>query len=136
LFVTEFGRIDAEPGEIVVIPRGVKFRVELTGGRRAAISARIMAAPSRCRSAGRSAPIVLPMRATSSRRWRPMRTRTRRPMYVKWGGTLFKTMLPHSPIDVVAWHGNYAPYKYDLRTTSRRSGAIGFDHPIRRSSRC
>src|SRR4051812_45184371 len=31
LFVTEFGRIDAEPGDIVVIPRGVKFRVELTG---------------------------------------------------------------------------------------------------------
>jgi homogentisate 1,2-dioxygenase len=31
-FVTEFGRIDAEPGEIVVIPRGVKFRVEITGG--------------------------------------------------------------------------------------------------------
>ena len=31
-FVTEFGRIDAEPGEIVVIPRGVKFRVELSGG--------------------------------------------------------------------------------------------------------
>jgi homogentisate 1,2-dioxygenase len=78
-FVTEFGRIDAEPGEIVVIPRGVKFRVELTGGLRAAISARIMAAPSRCRSAGRSAPIASPMRATSSRRWPPMRTRTRRP---------------------------------------------------------
>ena len=27
-FVTEFGRIDIEPGEIAVIPRGVKFRVE------------------------------------------------------------------------------------------------------------
>ena len=36
--------------------------------------------------------------------------------------------LPHSPIDVVAWHGNYAPYKYDLRTFSP-VGAIGFDHP-------
>ena len=49
-------------------------------------------------------------------------------LYVKWGGSLFKTTLPHSPIDVVAWHGNYAPYKYDLRTFSP-VGAIGFDHP-------
>ena len=47
---------------------------------------------------------------------------------MKWGGALFKTTLPHSPIDVVAWHGNYAPYKYDLRTFSP-VGAIGFDHP-------
>jgi len=47
---------------------------------------------------------------------------------VKWGGSLFKTELPHSPIDVVAWHGNYAPYKYDLRTFSP-VGAIGYDHP-------
>ena len=47
---------------------------------------------------------------------------------MKWGGSLFKTTLPHSPIDVVAWHGNYAPYKYDLRTFSP-IGAIGFDHP-------
>ena len=49
-------------------------------------------------------------------------------LFVKWGGALFKTTLPHSPIDVVAWHGNYAPYKYDLRTFSP-IGAIGFDHP-------
>ena len=47
---------------------------------------------------------------------------------MKWGGSLFKTKLPHSPIDVVAWHGNYAPYKYDLRTFSP-VGAIAFDHP-------
>jgi homogentisate 1,2-dioxygenase len=31
-------------------------------------------------------------------------------------------------LDVVAWHGNYAPYKYDLRTFSP-VGAILFDHP-------
>ncbi len=49
-------------------------------------------------------------------------------LFVKWGGSLFSTKLPHSPIDVVAWHGNYAPYKYDLRTFSP-VGAIGFDHP-------
>ena len=47
---------------------------------------------------------------------------------MKWGGALFKCELPHSPIDVVAWHGNYAPYKYDLRHFSP-VGAISFDHP-------
>ena len=31
-FVTELGVIDAEPQEIVVIPRGVRFRVELLDG--------------------------------------------------------------------------------------------------------
>ena len=78
--VTEFGRIDIEPGEIAVIPRGVKFRVEIPStAPRAAISAKITAAPSRCRSAGRSAPTASPIRATSSRRSPAMRTRTRRP---------------------------------------------------------
>ena len=47
--------------------------------RRAAISAKITAAPSRCRSAARSAPIASPMRAISSPPSRPMKTRTRRP---------------------------------------------------------
>jgi homogentisate 1,2-dioxygenase len=47
---------------------------------------------------------------------------------VKWGGSLWRTTLGHSPFDVVAWHGNYAPYKYDLRRFSP-VGSISFDHP-------
>jgi homogentisate 1,2-dioxygenase len=47
---------------------------------------------------------------------------------VKWGGELFETEIGQSPLDVVAWHGNYAPYKYDLRHFSP-VGAILFDHP-------
>ena len=39
-------------------------------------------------------------------------------MFVKWGGALWAAELDHSPLDVVAWHGNYAPYKYDLRRFS------------------
>ena len=78
--VTEFGRIDIEPGEIAVISRGVKFRVEiLRTAPRAAISAKTTAAPSRCRSAGRSAPTASPIRATSLPLSPAMRTRTRRP---------------------------------------------------------
>jgi homogentisate 1,2-dioxygenase len=48
-------------------------------------------------------------------------------MTVKWGGSLWTTQLMHSPLDVVAWHGNYAPYKYDLRRFSP-VGPVLFDH--------
>ena len=41
---------------------------------------------------------------------------------------MFRTKVPHSPLDVVAWHGNYYPYKYDLRRFSP-VGALLFDHP-------
>lgn len=129
LFITEFGRIDAEPGEIVVIPRGVKFRVELPDG------------PARgylCENYGGA--FTLPERGpiganclanardflTPVAYYEDKDTPTK--LYVKWGGELYVTQLGHSPIDVVAWHGNYAPYKYDLRTFSP-IGAIGFDHP-------
>jgi homogentisate 1,2-dioxygenase len=47
---------------------------------------------------------------------------------VKWCGKFFETKIDHSPLDVVAWHGNYAPYKYDLRTFAP-VGATLFDHP-------
>jgi homogentisate 1,2-dioxygenase len=49
-------------------------------------------------------------------------------LYVKWGGEMFRTKVPHSPLDVAAWHGNYYPYKYDLRRFSP-VGALLFDHP-------
>jgi homogentisate 1,2-dioxygenase len=48
-------------------------------------------------------------------------------MYVKWGGTLWATEIKRSPLDVVAWHGNYAPYKYDLRRYSP-VGPVLYDH--------
>jgi homogentisate 1,2-dioxygenase len=47
---------------------------------------------------------------------------------VKWGGTLWQTTLPQSPLDVVAWHGNYCPFKYDLKRFNA-VGSISFDHP-------
>ena len=126
---TEFGLIEIEPGEIAVIPRGVKFRVELTNG------------PARgylCENYGGAftlperGPIGANCLANSRDFLNPVAAYedkdTPTELFVKWGGALFVTRLPHSPVDVVAWHGNYAPYKYDLRTFSP-VGAIGFDHP-------
>lgn len=48
-------------------------------------------------------------------------------LYVLWGGALWRIDLGHSPLDVVAWHGNYAPYKYGLARLSP-VGPLLFDH--------
>lgn len=126
--VTEFGLIAIEPGEIAVIPRGVKFRVELPDG------------PARgylCENYGGA--LTLPERgpigancmANQRDFLTPVAAYEDRDaaskMFVKWGGKLWECDLDHSPLDVVAWHGNYAPYKYDLRKYSP-VGPILFDH--------
>jgi homogentisate 1,2-dioxygenase len=127
-FCTEFGIIDVEPGEVAVIPRGVKIRVELQGGpargyicenyggalslpERGPIGANCMA---------NQRDFLAPVAAYEDKD-APSR------MHVKWGGTLWVTELQHSPLDTVAWHGNYYPYKYDLRRYSP-VGPILYDH--------
>ena len=128
-FFTEFGKIEVGPGEICVIPRGMKFKVELVDG------------PARgyvCENYG--AKFTLPDRgpigANCLANPRDFKTPvaafeekdTPCRVTVKWGGKFYTTDIGHSPLDVVAWHGNYSPYKYDLRTFSP-VGAILFDHP-------
>ncbi|HKD56333.1 MAG TPA: homogentisate 1,2-dioxygenase, partial [Hyphomicrobiaceae bacterium] len=128
-FFTEFGRIDAAPGEICVIPRGVKFKVELIDG------------PARgyvCENYG--AKFTLPDRGPIGANCLANARDFKAPMAafedkeepcrltVKWCGGFHTAEIDHSPLDVVAWHGNYAPYKYDLRHYSP-VGAILFDHP-------
>ncbi len=49
-------------------------------------------------------------------------------LVAKFQGNLWEARIDHSPLDVVAWHGNYAPYKYDLRRFNT-IGSISFDHP-------
>ncbi|MGO4704406.1 homogentisate 1,2-dioxygenase [Microvirga sp. 2MCAF38] len=128
-FRTEFGIIDIEPGEICVIPRGVIFKVELRGG------------PARayvCENYGGAftLPDRGPIGANCLANPRDFHTpvaayedkQVPSLLYVKWGGDLHRTEINQSPLDVVAWHGNYAPYKYDLRHFSP-VGAILFDHP-------
>ena len=128
-FVTEFGAIDGEPAEIVVIPRGVKFRVELPGGPARGYICENYGGAFRLPERG---PIGANCLANARDFLTPVAAYedkdTPTELIVKWGGTLWTTTLPHSPLDVVAWHGNYAPYKYDLRRFSP-VGAISFDHP-------
>jgi homogentisate 1,2-dioxygenase len=128
-FRTEFGIIDIEPGQICVIPRGVIFKVELLGG------------PARayvCENYGGAftLPDRGPIGANCLANRRDFHTpvaayeddETPSKLTVKWGGELYETEIGQSPLDVVAWHGNYAPYRYDLRHFSP-VGAIAFDHP-------
>lgn len=128
-FVTEFGIIDAEPGELVVIPRGVKFRAELTDGKARGYVCENYGGAFTLPDRG---PIGANCLANSRDFLTPVAhyedTDTPTELYVKWCGTMWRTTIGWSPLDVVAWHGNYAPYKYDMRRYSP-VGAIGFDHP-------
>jgi homogentisate 1,2-dioxygenase len=125
---TEFGVIDIGPGEVAVIQRGVKIRVELRGApargylcenyggaftlpERGPIGANCLANPR---------DFLTPVAAFEDKDAPSL-------MYVKWGGSLWRAEIGHSPLDAVAWHGNYAPYKYDLRRYSP-VGPVLYDH--------
>jgi homogentisate 1,2-dioxygenase len=127
---TELGPLHVSPGEIAVVPRGIRFRVELADQ---------FARGYLCENFG--APFALPERGpiganglASERDFRYPRAafeeRAGETVQVvnKFGGNLWAADYDHSPLDVVAWHGNYAPYKYD---TARfmTIGTISFDHP-------
>jgi len=128
-FVTEFGVITAEPAEIVVIPRGVKFRVELPSGPARGYLCENYGGAFRLPERG---PIGANCLANARDFLTPVAAYEEKDspteLVVKWGGALWTTTLGHSPLDVVAWHGNYAPYKYDLRRFAA-VGSISFDHP-------
>lgn len=128
-FMTEMGVMEVQPGEICVLPRGLVFKVELMDGSsrgyvcenygakftmpdRGPIGANCLANPRDFKT-----PV-----AWFEEKETPCR------IIVKWCGSFHVTEIGHSPLDVVAWHGNYAPYKYDLSTFSP-VGAILFDHP-------
>ena len=128
---TEFGSIDIAPGEIAVIPRGVVFQVDLTSKNKTARG-------YICENYG--AKFTLPERGpiganglANSRDFKtPIAAFEDRDdacnVILKWGSQFFETAISHSPLDVVAWHGNYAPYKYDLSTFSP-VGSVLVDHP-------
>jgi homogentisate 1,2-dioxygenase len=128
-FATECGVLVVAPGEICVIPRGMKFRVDLIDDtargyicenygtylelpERGPIGANGMANPR---------DFLYPVAAFED-------TEEAGELYVKFDGRLFMVELDYSPLDVVGWHGNHVPYKYDLRKYNVM-GSISFDHP-------
>jgi homogentisate 1,2-dioxygenase len=128
-FVTELGVIEAEPQEIVVIPRGVRFRLELPDGKARGYICENYGANFRLPDLG-------PIGSNGLANPRDFQTPTAayedvegpHELVAKFMGNLWCAQMTHSPLDVVAWHGNYAPYKYDLRRFNA-IGSITYDHP-------
>ena len=127
---TEMGRLAGAPGEILVIPRGVKFQVRLAQGTSAARGyvcenfGAFFRLPERGPiganglAAGRD--FLTPVAAYEQRSGEFT-------LLTKFQGHLWACTLDHSPLDVVAWHGNYAPYKYPLARFNAIN-TVSFDH--------
>ena len=127
--VTELGVLEVEPLEIAVIPRGMKFRVELPDGEARGYIAENHGAPLRIPDLG---PIGSNGLANPRDFLAPVAhyEEYEGPVSLvqKFLGELWGCELQHSPLDVVAWHGNNVPYKYDLRRFNT-IGTVSFDHP-------
>ena len=126
--VTELGRMDVPPGHIGLIPRGMRFRVELDGPARGYV-AENYGAPFQLPGLG-------PIGANGLAALRDFETPVawfedrdeKFELIQKFQGALWRTTLDHSPFDVVAWHGNSAPCRYDLGRFNT-IGTVSFDHP-------
>ncbi|GAI44077.1 unnamed protein product, partial [marine sediment metagenome] len=126
---TEMGLLDVEPQEIVVIPRGVRFRVELPDGEARGYICENYGALFRLPDLGviGSNGLANPRDFLTPHAWYEDLEGDFE-LVAKFQGNLWRAAIGHSPLDVVAWHGNYAPYKYDLRRFNT-IGSISFDHP-------
>ena len=126
---TELGVIEAIPNEICVVPRGIKFRVELPDGEGRGFVCENYGMPFRLPelgpigSSGLANPrdFMTPVAAFEDRDGDFQLTS-------KFQGKLWSAQIDHSPLDVVAWHGNYAPYKYDLLRFNTIN-TVSYDHP-------
>lgn len=127
--VTELGVIDIEPQEIAVIPRGIRFCVELPDGEARGYVCENFGAALRLPDLG-------PIGSNGLANARDFLTPNAAyedvegnfELITKFQGRLWSAAIGHSPLDVVGWHGNYVPYKYDLRRFNA-IGSISFDHP-------
>ena len=129
LVVTELGLIHVEPQQVALIPRGVRFRVELPEGSARGYVLENHGALFRLPDLGPigSNGLANPRDFESPVAWYEDRDEPHE-IVQKFGGRLWTTMLPHSPMDVVAWHGNLAPCRYDLRRFNTM-GTVSYDHP-------
>ena len=125
---TELGKLEVPPGHIALIPRGLRFAVALDGPSRGYV----------CENYG--APFQLPdlgpIGANGLASPRDFEApvawfedvEAEHEIVQKFQGRLWRTAIDHSPFDVVAWHGNSAPLRYDLARFNP-IGTVSFDHP-------
>ncbi|HEY1722934.1 MAG TPA: homogentisate 1,2-dioxygenase [Magnetospirillaceae bacterium] len=129
LIATECGRIELAPREIALIPRGLKFRVELLDKEARGYICENHGAPFRLPDLGAigSNGLANPRDFQTPVAWFEDRDEPVE-LVQKFQDTLWSMTLDHSPLDVVAWHGTNAPCKYDLARFNT-IGSISFDHP-------
>lgn len=126
---TELGVLEVKPTEIAVLPRGMKFRFELAESEARGYVCENFGALFRLPDLG-------PIGSNGLANPRDFLTPVAAfedvegdfELVAKFGGRLWSAKIDHSPLDVVAWHGSYAPYKYDL-TRFNVINTVSFDHP-------
>ncbi|MGZ9097929.1 MAG: homogentisate 1,2-dioxygenase [Micavibrio sp.] len=126
---TELGILEVKSGEIAVIPRGIKFAVNLPDGASRGYVCENYGQPLQLPDLG-------PLGANGLANPRDFLTPvaafedndTPCEVIAKFGGQLWSSTYDYSPLNVVAWHGNYAPYKYDLARFNTIN-TVSFDHP-------
>jgi homogentisate 1,2-dioxygenase len=128
--ITEFGKLQVEPEEICVMQRGIKFKVDLNQcdqarGYICETYKSHFILPDLGPIGANS--LANPMHFESPTAWYED-TSEEWTIVSKFSGKFFKYSLNHSPFNVVAWHGNYCPYKYDLKKFCT-IGSISYDHP-------
>ena len=126
---TELGVLELEPQEVAVIPRGVRFQVRLPDGAARGYVCENTGAPFRLPDLG----VIGSNGLANPRDFRtPVAAYEDREgdmeLLAKFNGRFWRAAIDHSPLNVVAWHGNDAPYKYDLRRFNA-IGSISYDHP-------
>ncbi|MBX3725677.1 MAG: homogentisate 1,2-dioxygenase [Xanthomonadales bacterium] len=126
---TELGVLEVEPQEIAVLPRGIRFRIELPEGAARGYVCENFGAFLRLPDLG---PIGSNGLANPRDFLAPVAAYEDREgdfeLVAKFQGHLWHARIGHSPLDVVAWHGNHVPCKYDLRRFNT-IGSISYDHP-------
>ncbi|AQR72719.1 homogentisate 1,2-dioxygenase [Sphingomonas sp. LM7] len=127
--LTELGRIVVAPGQIALIPRGVKFRALLPDGEAHGYVAENHGALFRLPDLGPIGAngLANPRDFETPAAWFEDRDDATE-VVQKYLGSLWTTTLDHSPLDVVAWHGNLAPWRYDL-SRFNTINTVSFDHP-------
>ncbi|MBS0357673.1 MAG: homogentisate 1,2-dioxygenase [Proteobacteria bacterium] len=127
-FKTECGILDVTPSDIIVIPRGIKFQVELRSKQARGYICENYGSPFRLPELG-----VIGANGLANTRdfqyptaWYEKKSGDYQ-LIAKFHGSLWQAKIKHSPLDVVAWHGNYAPYKYSLKLFNTIN-TVSFDH--------
>ncbi|MDP3550786.1 MAG: homogentisate 1,2-dioxygenase [Novosphingobium sp.] len=127
--VTELGVIDVAPGEFALLPKGLKFRVDLTGAEARGFICENYGLPFVLPDLGligshglaNSIDFMTPVAAFED-------SDVACTLIHKFAGNFWSADIGYSPFDVVAWRGNWAPCKYDMRNFAV-IGALSHDHP-------